>query len=95
MTYSRRQVGTFGEETLVPQDENLPTYTPSGTDVPHSGASTLISAPRSNQIGYQGCLNLCSTYYTYSVFKIHAKGVVAMVKLFSDSKDSDKIILKL
>ena len=46
-------VGTLGEETFgttVPQDENLPTRT---TDVPHPGTSTLISAPRSNQLGHQ------------------------------------------
>ena len=46
--------------TTVPQDENLPTCALSGleaTDVPHPGASTLFSAPRSKQLGHQGRLN--------------------------------------
>ena len=43
--------------TAVPQNENLPTCATSGLEpptYPHPGASTLISAPQSNQLGHQG-----------------------------------------
>ena len=38
--------------TTVPQDETLCPVGPRTTDIPHPGASTLISAPRSNQLGH-------------------------------------------
>ena len=48
---TRREVGTFGEETLVQlyprmKTSYLGSVGPRTTDVPNPGASTLISAPR-------------------------------------------------
>ena len=55
----RREVSTFGEETFGYNYNpgSKPSYLcpvgPRTTDVPHPGASTLISAPRSKQLGHQ------------------------------------------
>ena len=60
MTYARREVGTLGEEklgyscTLGLKPSYLCPVGPRTTDVPHPGASTLISAPQSKQLGHQG-----------------------------------------
>ena len=40
--------------TAVPHYENLSTCAPRTTNIPNPGVSTLISAPRSKQLGHQG-----------------------------------------
>ena len=58
VSHTRREVGTFGEETLgttVPQDENLPTCEPSGLEPP-----TYHILGRQHRLVHHGLNNLAT-----------------------------------